>query len=109
MLELRGHQPRGILDAGLSRFLALYVRALRDWLQGNLGVPAVEAQQHVLWYCLSQGSVPLLQSATDNLPQLRHLGTSRVKEWKHGINLLRREPRAEGIEAKGHQGGLGMA
>jgi hypothetical protein len=43
----------------------------------------------MLCYYLSQGSALLLLSATDDLLQLGYLGSSRVKEWKHGINLLR--------------------
>jgi hypothetical protein len=101
-LELHGHELRDILDDSLGFLLGLCVRALCHWLQGNLGVLAVEAQQHVLWYCLSQGSAFFLQSAADNLLQPRHLGSSRVKKRNYDINLLCREPRAEGAEDKGH-------
>jgi hypothetical protein len=66
MLEPCSHELRGILDA-VPSCLGLYVRALHHWLQGNLGVPAVEAQQHMLCHYLSQGMALLLESATNNL------------------------------------------
>jgi hypothetical protein len=100
-LKPRSHELRGILVAGPSCFFGLCVRAMRHWLQGDLGVSATEAQHHVLCYCLSQGTTLLLQSAADDL-HLGHLGPSGVKKWKHGIDLLCREPRANGAEAKGH-------
>jgi hypothetical protein len=100
-LKPRSHELRGILVAGPSCFFGLCVRAMRHWLQGDLGVSAMEAQHHVLCYCLSQGTTLLLQSVADDL-HLGHLGPSGVKKWKHDIDLLCREPRANGAEAKGH-------
>jgi hypothetical protein len=70
---------------------------------------AVEAQQHVLCHCLSQGMILLLQLAADDLLQLGNLGSSGVKKWKHDTNLLCQEPKAEGVEAKGHHSSLGLA
>jgi hypothetical protein len=51
----------------------------------------------------------LLQSATDDLLQLGHLGTNRVKERKHDADLLCRKHRVDRAEAEGYQGGLGLA
>jgi hypothetical protein len=48
---------------------------------------AVEAQQHVLCHCLSQGMILLLQLAADDL-QLGNLGSNGVKKWKNDTNLL---------------------
>jgi hypothetical protein len=64
----------------------------------------------VLHHSFRQNSaLLLLQLTADNLLQLGHLGSSRVKERKHDVDFLRREPRAERAEAEGYQGSLGLA
>jgi hypothetical protein len=84
---------------GILRFL---YGPLHHRLQRNLGVLASKAHQHVLGHRLCQDSTLHHELATDDLLQPRHLGPGGVKKKEHGANLLCREPRAEGAEAKWH-------
>jgi hypothetical protein len=67
MLEQHSHELHGVLDASLGSLLRLQIRPLCHKLQGDLGVPAPEACQHIHCHRHYQGMDLYLQLAADDL------------------------------------------
>jgi hypothetical protein len=58
---------------------------------------------------LRQDVALCLQPVGDDIFQLQHLGTSRVKQQDLSIDFLSWDPGPEGAEAEGYKWGLGLA
>jgi hypothetical protein len=80
MLELLGYGMRSIFNADPGGFCRFFDGPLHHGLQGDVGVMASEAHQHVLGHCLCQSVALLLQTAANSLLQLGYLCLSRVKK-----------------------------
>jgi hypothetical protein len=84
-------------------------RPLHHRLQGDAGVTAPEAHQHVVSHCLCYNTAFLLQEAVDNLLQLRYFPPCRVQKGKYDAGFRCRVPSPDRVEAKGHQSSVCLA
>jgi hypothetical protein len=82
---------------------------LHHRLQGDGGVTAPEAHQHVVSHCLCQSIVFLLQAAADSLLQLGYLPPDQVKKRKYDASFRCRVPSPDRVEAKGCQSSICLA
>jgi hypothetical protein len=78
-------------------------------LQGDAGVTALEAHEHVVGHCLCQGMTLLLQVATNGLFQLGYLPPGRVKKREHETSFWCHVPSPDRAEADGHQSSVRLA
>jgi hypothetical protein len=98
-----------IFNTNPSGLYRSFDRPLHYMLQGDVGVTASEAHQHVLSHRMCQSAALLLHIATDSLLQLGYLCPSRVKMRKHDASFWCCLPGLDRVEAEGRQGSIHLA
>jgi hypothetical protein len=86
-LEPLGYGMCNIFNTDPGDLRRPFDRPLHRRIQGDAGVTAPEAHQHVVDHRLCQSMALLLQAAADNVLQLGYLPPGRVKKWEHGASL----------------------
>jgi hypothetical protein len=108
-LEPLGYGARSIFNANPGGFRRFFNGPLHHEIQGDAGVTALEANQHVLDHWLCQSMALHLQMAADSLLQSGYLCPGRVKQWEHGASFWCHVPGTDKPEAEGQQGGILLA
>jgi hypothetical protein len=97
-LNYDAHSILNAIPGGLHK---PFDRPLHRMLQGDAGVEAPEAHEHVVGHRLCQGAALLLHAATNGLFQLGYLSPGRVKVLEHDASFWCRVPSTDRAEAEG--------